>query len=54
MNRITKGLTVLVCVLLCVCGAFLSLKENAKSAEPKTQVAPVDNHEPNRAGWTWA
>ena len=54
MNRSAKVLTILLCVLVCAGGAFFSLKENTKDAEPKTQVAPVDNQELQRGIWTWA
>jgi hypothetical protein len=51
MKSGTKILAILFCMLLCAGGAMLARKENTKSAEPKTQVAPVINQEPKRLIW---
>jgi hypothetical protein len=54
MNRTSKILTVIFCVALCGGGAIFSLKETAKSGQPKTNVLPITNREPQRGVWIWA
>ncbi len=50
----TKILAILFCLLLCASGAMLARRENTKSAELKTQIAPVINRQPKRVVWIWA
>jgi hypothetical protein len=51
MNQATKILAMLVCLSLCVGGAMLARTENTKHREQKTQFAPANNRQPNRAIW---
>ena len=46
-----KILAILFCLLFCAGGAMLARRESTKSAEPKTQIAPVINQEPKRPIW---
>jgi hypothetical protein len=46
MNAATKILIIGCCLFLCGVGALLSSKGNAKSVEPKSQIAPVINRQP--------
>lgn len=51
MNLATKILILGCCVFLCGVGALLSPQENAKSVEPKSQIAPVNNRQPQHGIW---
>jgi hypothetical protein len=51
MNRTAKILTVLVCFSLCAAGAVFSPKDSAKGGESKTQMVPINNHQPQRGIW---
>jgi len=51
MNRSAKILVLLVSLSLCAIGGILSPKENAKESEPKTQIVPVNNQQPQRNNW---
>jgi hypothetical protein len=51
MTAAAKILVIGCCILLCGMGALLSLKENSKSSEPKTQIAPVINRQPQHRIW---
>jgi hypothetical protein len=51
MKRATKILIIACCLMLCIGALLLVPKETAKSHEPKTQVAPVNNRQTQRAIW---
>jgi hypothetical protein len=51
MTRTTKAALLFVCFSLCALGAVLSPKGNAQNSRPKTQVVPVNNHQPHRGVW---
>jgi len=51
MKAATKILIIGCCILLCGVGALLSSKENAKRSEPKSQIAPVINCQPQHRIW---
>jgi len=53
MKATTKILIIGCCILLCGGGAVLSSKENAKRSEPKSQIVPVINRQPQRGIWLW-
>jgi hypothetical protein len=51
MKCAAKILIIVFCLALCLGAPLLVPKEAAKSREPKTQVAPVNNRQPPRPIW---
>jgi hypothetical protein len=52
MRPTTKAALLLFCLLLCAMGAVLSPRENnSQGPQSKTDVLPVNNHQPHRGFW---
>ncbi|HEX8897921.1 MAG TPA: hypothetical protein VF751_04430 [Chthoniobacterales bacterium] len=52
MKLTTKAALLFFCVMLCALGAVLSPRESAKDdRDSRTQVVPVNNHQPHRGIW---
>ena len=52
MTRTIKAALLFLCFMVCALGAVLSPKEAAKNErDSRTQVVPVNNHQPHRGFW---
>jgi hypothetical protein len=51
MKPTTKAALLFVCFSLCALGAVLSPKGNAQDPRRKSDLLPVNNHQPHRGIW---
>jgi len=53
MKAATKFIIIVFCISLCGGGIIFNSKERTKNSDPKTQIAPVMNRQPQRGIWIW-
>jgi hypothetical protein len=51
MTAATKIVIIVFCICLCGGGVVFNSKERTKNSDPKTQIAPVMNRQPDHRIW---